>query len=114
MAREVTVTLIDDLDGTPIAEGNGETITFALRQKSYEIDLTSKNIQKLEAALEPFVKAARAPEKTQSAAPKRRTRSNGSRDLTEVRTWARANGYTLSDRGRVPAPILEAYDAANR
>jgi hypothetical protein len=28
---------------------------------------------------------------------------------TEVRSWARANGYTVSDRGRVPASVMTAF-----
>ena len=37
----------------------------------------------------------------------------GQRDYTPVREWAAQNGYTLSDRGRIPATVLEAYDAAH-
>ncbi|WP_345134066.1 Lsr2 family DNA-binding protein [Microbacterium laevaniformans] len=33
-------------------------------------------------------------------------------DLAAVREWARANGHTVSERGRVPAAVLEAYAAA--
>lgn len=27
----------------------------------------------------------------------------------ELRTWARDNGHTVSDRGRIPASVTEAY-----
>jgi hypothetical protein len=30
-----------------------------------------------------------------------------------VKEWARANGYEVNDRGRVPRDIREALDAAN-
>lgn len=30
-----------------------------------------------------------------------------------MRTWARANGYQVSDRGRIPAQVQQAYLAAN-
>ena len=36
-----------------------------------------------------------------------------SSDTQKVREWARANGYEVSDRGRIPASVREAYDAAN-
>jgi hypothetical protein len=29
-----------------------------------------------------------------------------------IRLWARANGYLVNDRGRIPGPILEAYEAS--
>jgi hypothetical protein len=30
-----------------------------------------------------------------------------------IRTWAKENGYEISDRGRVPASIREAYATAH-
>jgi len=35
--------------------------------------------------------------------------SAGSPSNAEVRSWARQNGVTVSDRGRVPASVLTAY-----
>jgi hypothetical protein len=34
-------------------------------------------------------------------------------DLAAVRVWARANGYTVADRGRIAAAVLVAYDQAH-
>ena len=34
-------------------------------------------------------------------------------DATTVRTWARQNGFTTSDRGRLPGNVVQAYDAAH-
>ena len=28
--------------------------------------------------------------------------------LPEVRAWAKSNGYDISDRGRIPAAVIEA------
>jgi hypothetical protein len=36
-------------------------------------------------------------------------RSAGSPSNAEVRSWARQNGFTVSDRGRVPASVVTAY-----
>ena len=33
-------------------------------------------------------------------------------DPVAVRTWAKANGHDVRDRGRVPAAVLAAYTAA--
>ncbi|MBR7513023.1 Lsr2 family protein, partial [Mycobacterium tuberculosis] len=30
-----------------------------------------------------------------------------------IREWARNNGYDVSDRGRIPADVADAYAAAN-
>ena len=57
MAQKVQVLLVDDLDG---GEAD-ETVTFALDGKTYEIDLTTANADKLRDALEPYLRAAVAP-----------------------------------------------------
>lgn len=114
MAKKVTVQLVDDLDGTPILEGEGATVVFSIDRKSYEIDLSDDNQEKLRTALAPFIDAGRV---VSSAAPRARAASRSAtsagHDLTAVRAWARENGFTVSDRGRVPGTVLEAYDAAN-
>ena len=45
------------------------------------------------------------------AAAKTRRRRRGAPDTAAVREWARANGYAVSDRGRIPGHILEAFPA---
>jgi hypothetical protein len=30
-----------------------------------------------------------------------------------VRSWARDNGYQISERGRIPSSVIEAYQAAH-
>lgn len=116
MAQKVIVELVDDLDGTPIKDGTGGTVSFALGKKSYDIDLSDANLAKLEKALAPFIDAAR-PSSSAPAAGSRRgasrsARKSSSADLAAVREWARANGHPVSERGRVPAAVLEAYAAA--
>jgi hypothetical protein len=111
VAQKVQVLLVDDLDG---GEAD-ETVTFALDGKSYEIDLTTANADKLRGALEDFVKAGRRTGgrgsggrgKTRAAA------SGGGQDTAAIRAWAKENGFEVNDRGRVPASIREAYEKAN-
>ncbi|MBF4561173.1 Lsr2 family protein [Microbacterium sp. VKM Ac-2870] len=115
MAQKVIVELVDDLDGTAIKDGKGGSVSFALGKKSYDIDLSDTNLSKLEEALAPFIDAAR-PSSSAPAAAARRSSSRSTRkasgvDLAAVREWARANGHTVSERGRVPAAVLEAYAA---
>jgi GNAT superfamily N-acetyltransferase len=116
MARRIVHQLVDDLDGTVLEVGSGETVLFSLDGAAYEIDLTDDNAAALREAFAPYVDAARsvsASRGASSAAPRRQRRRSGQQDYTAIRTWAKDNGYTVSERGRVPASVLEAYDAAH-
>ncbi|KTS65019.1 hypothetical protein NS206_05785 [Microbacterium testaceum] len=113
MATRHIAQLIDDLDGTPLEEGEGKQITFSIEGRAYEIDLSDKNADTFFQALAPFVNAARPTGSTATPrAGSRATRAKSDVDLAAVRQWARENGHTVSDRGRVPATIVEAYKAA--
>ncbi len=59
MAKRVVVRLTDDLSGAEIPAGKGETVTFDLDGRSYEIDLTAKNANMLRNALRPYLEAGR-------------------------------------------------------
>jgi hypothetical protein len=107
VAQRVTVVLEDDLDGGSA----DETVLFGLDGANYEIDLSAKNAAKLRDVLAKYVGSAR-----RSSARGRRAGSRGrggSSNASAVREWARANGYDVSDRGRVPADVKAAYDAAH-
>ncbi|MEV0963935.1 MULTISPECIES: Lsr2 family protein [unclassified Streptomyces] len=111
MAQKVQVLLVDDLDG---GEAD-ETVTFALDGKTYEIDLTTANADKLRGLLEPYTKGGRRTGGRASTGrgKGRAASSTGGKDTAEIRKWAKENGYSVNDRGRVPAEIREAYEKAN-
>ncbi|MER6556831.1 Lsr2 family protein [Streptomyces sp. NPDC001027] len=110
MAQKVQVLLVDDLDG---GEAD-ETVTFALDGKTYEIDLTTTNADKLRGLLEPYVKGGRRTGgRAAGGRAKARAASGGSQDTAQIRAWAKENGFEVNDRGRVPATIREAYEKAN-
>ncbi|TCJ21061.1 histone-like nucleoid-structuring protein Lsr2 [Nocardioides jejuensis] len=107
MAQKVSIVLIDDIDGGDA----DETVSFALDGTSYEIDLASANAARLREALAPYVGHARKVAGGRRTAAKKAGASGGTR---EVREWARSNGWPdLGDRGRVPADVQTAYDAAH-
>ncbi|MFJ5951332.1 Lsr2 family protein [Streptomyces noursei] len=106
MAQKVQVLLVDDLDG---GEAN-ETVTFALDGKSYEIDLSGANAEKLRDSLADFVKAGRKTGGRSAGRGKARAASAGSPDTAKIRAWAKENGYTVNGRGRVPADIRDAFE----
>lgn len=108
MAQRVQVLLVDDVDGGDAAE----TVSFALDGVSYEIDLSERNASKLRDALASWTGHARRSGGRRLS--RRRTDGKSSReDLPAVREWGRKNGFTVSDRGRVPADLQAAFDKAN-
>ncbi|MFB7263243.1 Lsr2 family protein [Streptomyces nojiriensis] len=108
MAQKVQVLLVDDLDG---GEAD-ETVTFALDGKTYEIDLTTANAEKLRGLLDPYTRGGRrtgGPAST-GRAKGRAAVASGNPDTAEIRAWAKSQGLSVNDRGRVPQDIRDAYE----
>jgi Lsr2 len=114
MARKVQVILSDDLDENVSAD---ETVSFALDGTNYEIDLSDKNATELREVFSRYVQAARKVGRAGRASGGGRSRATGGRMDREqagaIRDWARKNGHQVSDRGRIPASVVEAYEAAH-
>ena len=108
MAQKIIREVVDDIDGSQA----DETVTFSWRGYTYEIDLSSKNIGKLDKALTPFLDKARRVGRT-SKIGTRATVTRIPSNAATVRAWAVANGYDVPDRGRIPNGIREAYEHAN-
>ncbi|MBI4901742.1 MAG: Lsr2 family protein [Actinobacteria bacterium] len=109
MVSKMTVVLEDDVDGSVAAE----TVRFALDGVNYEIDLSSANAEKLRAAVAPWVGSARRTGGRKAQARTSTSPSRGGSNATAIRTWARDNGFSVSDRGRVSAEIRKAYEDAH-
>jgi hypothetical protein len=111
MAQKVTVSLVDDLSGSQA----DETVSFGLDGKSYEIDLSSKNADKLRGALADYVAAARRPgggRKASAASVARRPAVDREQNQA-IREWARSKGMKVNDRGRIPTEVVDAYHQEN-
>lgn len=106
MATRIAVRLEDDLDGGAA----DETVRFGVGTAEYEIDLSKKNAKAFRAGLGPFVEHARR----SSRGPRRRpARPSSARERSgDIRAWAKAEGIAISDRGRIPASVVEQYEAA--
>lgn len=112
MARRVITVLTDDLDG-----GDADrTIEFGLDGVNYTIDLSEKNAGKFRKALDPYLVVASRIGRTgangriasrAAAAPSRTNREENQ----AIREWASKNGFEVSERGRIPGSIVEAYHA---
>ncbi|MBW0092364.1 Lsr2 family protein [Pseudonocardia sp. KRD-184] len=110
MAQIKEVRLVDDLDG----RAADETVEFAIDGKAYEIDLSADNAARLRDALAEFVASARKTAgrtRRASAAPRRPVVDREQNQA--IREWARSRGMKLSDRGRIPSEVLEAYHREN-
>lgn len=108
MAQQVTINIVDDLDGT----GHAETIAFSYDGKDYEIDLGPRNRDTLNEALKPFIAVARP-------APKRRkTKGTGKpfgynpAHSQQIRTWAASAGIEVAAVGRIPLEVVEKWKQA--
>ncbi|MGW1742038.1 histone-like nucleoid-structuring protein Lsr2 [Nocardia sp. NPDC001965] len=103
MARKVTVTVVDDVDGASAA---AETVSFGIDGMAYEIDLSEANAQELRVGLNKWVPFARkVGGRNRSKAPA----AGRQKDAKAVREWARRNGHEVPDRGRIPTAVLDAY-----
>lgn len=116
MAKQVYVELVDDIDGSPIKSGKGETIGFAVDGVDYEIDLGTKNAKEFRKQLDYWTGyATKLNGRTKKASAKKVASTTSTRDPLQtkaIREWASQNGYTVSARGRIPADVEEAYNAA--
>ncbi len=117
MAQQTITTLVDDLDGSEASS----TVEFSLDGVSYEIDLSESNAAKLRDALAGFVShARRTGGRRRSSSGGTTSRSSGAsrpgvdrEQNAAIREWARKRGMKVSDRGRIPAEVLDAYHKDN-
>ena len=103
MATKTTTHLIDDLDGTDA----DSTLKFSLEGINYEIDLSKANAGHLREILKPYVKAGRMVAGRGGSTPRKADKDT----LDAIRAWAKENGHEVSDRGRIPRAVVDAYNA---
>ena len=106
MAQKVTVVLEDDLTGGPAEQ----TVRFAFDGTDYEIDLNAKNAAAFGKQLAPYIEHARRSGRAQARRSGRT--AAGRQHSGDIRTWAKEHGLAVSERGRIPASVLEQYHAA--
>ena len=112
MAQKVQVLLVCDLHEGDV-EGT-ETVTFAVDGAAYEIDVCAAHGAELRDAFAPYVGAARRAGRATAPARRGRPAKAGSdRDTGAIREWAKKHGHKVSERGRLSATVLAAYDAAH-
>ena len=113
MAQRVVTERLDDMDGSTAEE----TVTFGYRRQQYEIDLNAQHAAELDEALAPYLEYARKgisprPVLRHGRRVQRERRTH--RDTRAIRAWAREQGIAISDRGRIPAEIMERYERESK
>lgn len=114
MAQRVNIVLVDDIDGSDATQ----TVAFGLDGASYEIDLNDDNAAALREALAPYVGHGRKVGRGGGGAKRGSGRAAAASSASgasakEIREWARENGQAVPERGRIPADVREAYEAAH-
>ncbi|MGC1215334.1 MAG: Lsr2 family protein [Micromonospora sp.] len=112
MARKVITVLTDDLDG-----GKADrTVEFSLDGVAYTIDVSDENAGVLRKTLDPYISAGRrigrGPVDTGRATRQAGRPATSGMDREQnraIREWASRNGYEISERGRIPVSVVEAY-----
>jgi hypothetical protein len=112
MAQRVNVVLVDDIDGTDAVE----TVSFALDGVDYEIDLSDEHAAELRDAISLYIGHARRTGGRRRSG--KRSTSTASSDAAgtsaaDIRAWARENGWTVPERGRVSSEVRQAFAGAH-
>jgi hypothetical protein len=111
MATVTRTILVDDLDGT---DNDVQTVRFSIDKHDYEIDLSAENAARLRGKLDKFVQAGHPLRESKRAVHRQAIDGTGSKEQTQaIRHWARENGHHVSERGRIPANVRAAFEAAH-
>ncbi|MGI5214816.1 histone-like nucleoid-structuring protein Lsr2 [Plantactinospora sp. CA-290183] len=121
MAKKTIYLISDDLDGST---GDVRTVRFGVNGTAYEIDLSAQNLEKFEAALAPYIDAARRMpngihrQANGGRAPRRTSRATTKRNAAIRNWWFTADWHQLElpqprRRGSIPSSVRTAYDEAH-
>lgn len=75
------------------------------------VDLCADHLAEFRKAVKPWL--ATPTGRGRAAGSRPRSRRANAADVVAVREWARANGYEVSERGRISNAVREAYAAAH-
>ena len=112
VAQKVSVTYACDYDQKEIPRGQHRLRRFSIDGRDYEIDLCLKHSERFDDAVGQYASHAR---KSSARVPRTKRRTAAHRKHSaEVRAWAKANGMSVSERGRIPAEVVSKYESTHR
>lgn len=108
--KKTQVVLVDDIDGGAA----DDTIVFAFKGVSYEIDLSEAHIEEMTADFAKWTQKARrvGGSQTRSRSRSRSAKPKADSRTALIREWAKAEGVAVNERGRISADVVAAYEAA--
>lgn len=106
MAKFTEVRLIDDFDGGPATQ----EIRFSYRGNTYEIDLSDEHAREMDEILAGYMEVAHHIGGARSVSSSKTSSANTS----AIREWARSQGMEVSERGRLSADVVAAYQMAHK
>jgi hypothetical protein len=130
VAQKIRVELVCDAceDGRPAQR----TLGFAFDDESgdrseYKVELCARHMAQFVGAMQQWIEMARLEPIQTKGAGRNKSRSNnnvvaarqangrtparrGAEQVAAIRTWARAHGYTVAEKGRIPTEIEDAYN----
>lgn len=112
MAKKTIEKYFSDLSGNAI-EGNSPTLYFSFDGTSYEIDLTDDEKSAFKDTIAPYLGHARSVRGSAARRPAAKSSSTSGHDPKVVRAWAVEQGLDVPARGRIPASLVQEYDAAH-
>ena len=107
MARKTVMIVVDDVDGQQLQDF--ETVRWSLDGKNYEFDTSAENAAAFREHVEQYRRLSRRVKSGARPASQTKGVVNG-HSVAVVRAWALDNGYQVSDRGRIPAEVVQAYE----
>ncbi|HWG73342.1 MAG TPA: Lsr2 family protein [Acidimicrobiales bacterium] len=123
MAQKVQVLITCDLDEEETEAA--ETVTFGHDGATYELEMCQQHLDEFNNWIGEYIGVARRAGSVNRArraaagagtGSRSRSRSRGAgstSSLGAIREWARANGFNVSDRGRISGEVRAAFDAAH-
>ncbi|QRY51715.1 histone-like nucleoid-structuring protein Lsr2 [Mycolicibacterium septicum] len=105
---------VDEFDGITEAQ----EVEFSIEGVHYQGDFSEASLDKLYAALKPFMDVSRRVGGKGKSATKTTLPASGGKRTPEqneaIRAWAKKElGKEVSTRGRIPQDIVDAFDAAH-
>ncbi|WP_099298264.1 Lsr2 family protein [Corynebacterium dentalis] len=111
MARREVTQFFDDFDNSPLEDNEVNVVEFSVNGVDYVMELSEKNLQKFQSAVDPYIAVARRA--TRSSSNRKSSSNSSSNRNKRIREWALENNLDVSKRGRIASDIIEKFNQAH-